>query len=65
MSEVLWAVARFPNGSWSTGGSPDDPLYSENEVFQVMASTRKHATQKARSMRARKVAKAKRLGSSS
>lgn len=59
MSEQLWTVARFPNGSWTTGGSPSDPIYELSEVFQVMAASRKHATQKARSMRARRIAKEK------
>lgn len=59
MTQQLWTVARFPNGSWTTGGGPDDPIYELSEVFQVMAGSRKHATQKARSQRARRLNKEK------
>jgi len=54
----IWTVARFPNGSWSTGGSPDSPDYADCEVFRVNAETREQATRKAQARR-RKDAKAK------
>ena len=28
-------VVRFPNGSWSHGGKPDDPDYEECEKYMV------------------------------
>lgn len=57
---MLWTVVRFPNGSWSTGGRPDSPEYSECEVWRIEADNREHATRKAkakRSYEARKAAK--------
>lgn len=40
--EVLmkWTVARFPDGSWTTGGKPNDPDYANCEVFEVDANDR-------------------------
>lgn len=55
----LWTVARFPNGSWSTGGKSDDPDYSECEVFQVMASSRDEAKKRAQNERSRNRRKTK------
>lgn len=51
--EVLWTVARFPSGMWSTGGKPTDPEYEHCEVFQVLASSRESAKKKAQAMRYR------------
>lgn len=59
MSEQLWTVVRFPNGSWSTGGKPNDPEYSECEVWQIVAASRKDATLKAQSRRSHRMLKAK------
>lgn len=50
---IQWTVARFPNGSWSTGGSPSDPDYSKCEVFEVMARSRDEAKKKAQAKRSR------------
>jgi hypothetical protein len=50
---MLWTVARFPNGTWSTGGSPKDPEYKDCEVFVVDAETRDTAKRKAQSKRSR------------
>lgn len=41
MDEKLWTVARFPSGAWSFGGKPDDPAYSECEIWQIPATTGK------------------------
>ena len=51
--EHIWTVARFPNGSWTTGGKPHDPGYSECEVWQVMATSRAAATKIAQGKRYR------------
>lgn len=51
-------VARFPNGSWTTGGKPDDPAYAECSVYQVIASDDKEAKRKAQYLH-RKAQKAK------
>lgn len=50
---IAWTVARFPNGSWTTGGRPSDPAYSECEVFVVMARSRDEAKRKAQAKRSR------------
>ena len=50
---MLWTVARFPNGSWSYGGKPDDPDYAECEVWSIEASDGKAAIKKAREKRSR------------
>ncbi|BCQ68188.1 hypothetical protein PEQA60_21780 [Pseudomonas sp. Eqa60] len=47
----LWTVARWPSGTWDTGGSPNDPDYAECEVFQVEAKSRDEAKKKAQAMR--------------
>jgi len=49
---TLWTVARFPNGSWTTGGRPDSPDYAQCEVWQIEASSRHEATKKAQAKRA-------------
>lgn len=53
MSEKLWTVARFPSGVWSFGGRPDDPVYSECELWQISAATGKAAVKKAQAKRSR------------
>jgi hypothetical protein len=35
----LWTVVRFPDGSWSYGGSPDNPDYAECYVTQTEADS--------------------------
>lgn len=57
--EELWTVVRFPNGSWSSGGRPDDPDYECCEVYQIPASSREEATRKAKSKRSYQQRKAK------
>ena len=47
----LWTVVRFPDGEWSSGGSPDDPDYADCEVFQVASATRENAVRRARAKR--------------
>lgn len=42
-----WTVARLPNGSWTVGGTPDSPQLKDCEVFQVWASSRQQAKDKA------------------
>lgn len=37
MNTSLWTAARFPDGSWSTGGAPDDPDYASCNVYRVPA----------------------------
>lgn len=59
MSEQLWTVVRFPNGSWSTGGKPSDPEYAECEVWRIPAAGRWEATKKAQSKRNYEQRKAK------
>lgn len=49
----LWTVARFPNGAWDTGGSPNDPAYSECEIWQIEADSRDKAKKIAQGRRAR------------
>lgn len=53
MDEKLWTVARFPSGAWSFGGRPDDPAYSECEIWQIPATTGKEAKKKAQAKRSR------------
>jgi len=50
---MLWTVARFPNGEWTTGGKPKDPDYANCEVFVVDADTREKAKKKAQAKRTR------------
>lgn len=48
----LWTVVRFPAGSWSYGGKPDDPDYAECEIWQIEDSNPHAAIRKAQSRRA-------------
>lgn len=43
MKPVEWTVARYPDGTWDSGGCPDSPDYAHCEVFQVIASGRDEA----------------------
>lgn len=53
MRGQLWTVARYPNGTWDTGGKPNDPSYEYAEVFQVIADSRDAAKKKAQAKRSR------------
>lgn len=50
---MLWTVVRLPDGTWSTGGMPDDPDYAECEIFRVDADSRERAKKKAQALRSR------------
>lgn len=50
MKERLWTVARFPNGSWSTGGKPDCTDYELCSVYSVLADSENEAKSKGQSM---------------
>lgn len=50
---MKWTVARFPDGSWSTGGEPNDKDYENCEVFVVEADSRELAKRKAQAKRRR------------
>jgi hypothetical protein len=56
---MLWTVVRFPDGSWSTGGKPNDPDYASCEVWQIVAASRDEAKKKAQAKRASAQAKLK------
>lgn len=49
---MIWTVVRFPNGSWSYGGKPNDPDYAECEVWQIEAKSSASAVKKAQAKRA-------------
>lgn len=49
---MLWTVVRFPDGSWSSGGKPNDPAYANCEVWQIEARSRKDAEKVAKAKRA-------------
>ncbi|WP_227658020.1 hypothetical protein, partial [Klebsiella pneumoniae] len=53
METRLWTVARFPVGSWTTGGRPEDSDYEFSEVYQIPAESREKATKKAQAVRSR------------
>ncbi|RMM39250.1 hypothetical protein ALQ79_200472 [Pseudomonas amygdali pv. lachrymans] len=55
-----WTVVRFPNGSWSYGGSPSDPDYSECEIYSIDAASPEAAVKAAQSKRSASLRKAKR-----
>lgn len=50
---MLWTVVRFPNGSWSYGGKPDDPDYEHCEVWRIEAESAERAVKKAQAKRYR------------
>jgi len=58
---MKWTVVRFPDGSWSTGGSPDDPDYALCEVYTADAADRKAALRKVQNARNYARRKARRL----
>ena len=55
---MIWTVVRFPNGSWSYGGKPTDPDYSECEIWRVDAISGPAAVKKAQAKRSRDKRKA-------
>lgn len=55
----MWTVARYPNGSWDTGGRMDNPDYAECEVFRVAAEGRDQAKKKAQAERRKNLRKSK------
>lgn len=55
MQTQLWTVARFPSGTWSTGGRVTCEEYEMCEVYQIPASSRDEAKKKAQSVRSRLV----------
>ncbi|EDX82446.1 hypothetical protein S7335_1150 [Synechococcus sp. PCC 7335] len=50
-----WLVVRFPDGSWSTGGSPSNYGDGEAELFWVHETTRERALPKAQAWRSREL----------
>lgn len=56
---MLWTVARFPDGSWASGGKPTDSDYALCEVWRIEADSRAEAVRKAQAKRSRARAKAK------
>ncbi|CEK42733.1 hypothetical protein MF6394_01730 [Pseudomonas sp. MF6394] len=56
----IWTVVRFPNGSWSYGGSPSDPDYSECDIYSIEAVSPEAAVKSAQSKRSASLRKAKR-----
>ena len=52
-----WTVVRFPDGTWSTGGKPDDPDFQHCEVFVVSAVSREQAKRKGQQKRYRQAKK--------
>lgn len=57
----IWTVVRFPSGSWSYGGSPSDPDYSECDIYSIEATSPEAAVKSAQSKRSAGLRKAKRL----
>lgn len=55
MKEQLWTVVRFPDGSWSFGGKPEDPSYELCEKWGVLASSGQHAVKLAQGRRRRRL----------
>lgn len=55
--ERLWTVVRFPDGSWSYGGNPNDPDYKLCEIFRITAESGEDAKKKAQSTRSRALRK--------
>ncbi len=60
MREILWTVVRFPNGSWSYGGSPDDSSYDQCEKWQIRATSSAAAVKAAQQERYCRMAREKR-----
>lgn len=57
MESRLWTVARYPAGTWDTGGKISDPAYEGCEVYQILAKDRDQAKKKAQSTRSSLVRK--------
>lgn len=47
----LMTVARYPAGTWDTGGKISDHAYECCEVYQILATDRDQAKKKAQSVR--------------
>lgn len=45
-------IVRFPAGSWSGGGNPEDPDYAMCEVYVIQAPSFEKAKKRAQSVRA-------------
>jgi len=52
--EKTWTVVRFPDGSWSSGGTADDPEFAACEVYRIQAGSREEAERKAKAARRKK-----------
>lgn len=57
MTCLAWTVVRFPDGSWSYGGSPDSPDYAECDVWVIRDQTPKNAIRRAQGRYRRQKAK--------
>ena len=55
-----WTVARFPDGSWTYGGPPDSPDYTEAEIWRVPAYSAKFAVKYAQGQRRSMIRRQKR-----
>lgn len=53
MKEQNWTVVRFPDGSWSFGGTPADPAYEFCERWRLPAKSGQHAVKLAQGRRQR------------
>jgi len=53
MKEQLWTIVRFPDGSWSFGGKPEDPAYERCEKWRLLAGDGKQAVKRAQGRRRR------------
>jgi hypothetical protein len=55
MKEQLWTVVRFPDGSWSFGGKPEDPAYELCEKWRLLSSSGQRAVKLAQGRRRRRL----------
>lgn len=55
MKEQLWTVVRFPDGSWSAGGKPEDPAYEQCEKWCLRSFSSQQAVKLAQGRRRRKL----------
>jgi hypothetical protein len=46
-----WTVVRFPDGSWSYGGLPNDPAYEFCEKWSIPADSARSAVKRAQGLR--------------
>jgi len=58
---IAWTVARFPDGSWTTGGSPLDSDYGGCELWIIDAPDRETAKRRAQGRRAALNARLKKM----